>query len=111
LNTVNTNWTIAGAGDLNGDGTDDIIWRNQSDGRNWAYLMNNGQIQTSQLINKVGNSNWQIADISDLDGDGKDDLFWRQVQSGQSYIFLMNGLSIGSEGYTNSASPTWVAID
>ena len=53
-----------GRGDLNGDGTDYLIWRNQFNGRNVAYLINElGQIQSSLRINVVNNLNWQIADI------------------------------------------------
>jgi hypothetical protein len=111
LNTVNTNWDIAGAGDINGDGVDDIIWRNKVDGRNWAYLMNDGQIQTSALVNSVANVDWKIADIADLNGDGKDDIFWRQTQSGQSYIYLMNGLEINDRAYVDIVSTGWVTIN
>jgi hypothetical protein len=90
--------------------TDDIICRNQKDGRNWAYLMNEGQIQSSLYINTVVSSDWQIADISDLDGDGNADIFWRQGQSGQSYIYLMNGVTIASHGYANTVSKSWQVI-
>jgi hypothetical protein len=112
LIVADLNWEIMVNGDVNGDNddNDDVIWRHQSDGRNWAYLMNNGQIQTSSSINSVTNTNWQIADILDLNGDGSAELFWRQGQSGQSYIFLMNGLNISSEGYTSSVSPSWQAM-
>ena len=110
LNTVNTNWDIAGAGDINGDGVDDIIWRNKVDGRNWAYLMKDGLIQTSALVNSVANVDWVIADIADLDGDGKDDIFWRQTQSGQSYMYLMNGIDIANRAYGNSVSNQWRVI-
>jgi hypothetical protein len=35
-------WQIVGAGDFNGDGTDDILWRN-NDGTVANWLMSNGQ--------------------------------------------------------------------
>jgi hypothetical protein len=38
LNRVSVDWTIAGAGDLDGDGTDDIVLRNQANGRNSAFI-------------------------------------------------------------------------
>ena len=94
----------------NGDGTDDIIWRNQSDGRNWAYLMDNGNIQTSRLINSIKDQNWQITDILDLNGDGKDDLFWRNVSSGLTYIYLMDGIAIQQRGTVRALGTDWQNI-
>jgi hypothetical protein len=41
-----TDWSIAGAGDFNGDGTDDILWRHQ-----------NGQVAV-----------WELEDAKSVDG-------------------------------------------
>ncbi len=32
-------WSVAGTGDFNGDGRDDIVWRNNNDGRVVPWLM------------------------------------------------------------------------
>jgi hypothetical protein len=111
LNNVNTSWKIVGAGDLNGDNTDDIIWRNQVDGRNYGHIMKDGKVQTSQLINIVGEQDWQITDVLDLDGDGKDDLFWRNISSGLPYIYLMDGIAIKERGRTRTVDTNWQNID
>ena len=111
LNNVNTSWKIMGAGDLNGDNTDDIIWRNQSDGRNYGHIMEDGEVQTSELINIVGEQDWQITDVLDLDGDGKDDIFWRNVSSGSTYIYLMDGIAIKESGTVRTVNTDWQNIN
>jgi hypothetical protein len=91
---------------LDGDGTDDIILRNQVDGRNWAYLMEDGQIKASELINTVG-MGWQIADMGDYDGDGKADLLWRNESTARNIVHLMDGLSIKDKGVLRPTNNTW----
>jgi hypothetical protein len=107
LNRVSTDWTIAGAGDLDGDGTDDIVLRNQVDGRNWTFLMENGQIKTSQLINTLGSIDWQIANMGDYDGDGKIDFLWRNESAARNIIHLMDGLTIKDKGALRPTDNTW----
>jgi hypothetical protein len=111
LNNVNTSWKIVGAGDLNGDNTDDIIWRNQLDGRNYGHIMKDGKVQTSQLINIVGEQDWEIPDVLDLDGDGKDDIFWRNVSSGSTYIYLMDGIEVKERGTVRTVNTDWQNIN
>ena len=107
LNTANTNWLIAGSGDLDGDGTDDIILRNQVTGENWVYFMENGQIRQSTLINTVADTNWEIANIGDYDGDGRDDFLWRDETTGRNIIHLMDGTSIKNRGVLRNTNNTW----
>ncbi|MGZ8833689.1 MAG: FG-GAP repeat domain-containing protein, partial [Thermoanaerobaculia bacterium] len=39
-NVPDPNWKIVGLGDLQGDGKDDIVWRNSSSGDNAVWFMN-----------------------------------------------------------------------
>ena len=43
---VDQNWQVGCFGDFNGDGSLDILWRNQSTGQNSIWLMN-GLTRTS----------------------------------------------------------------
>jgi hypothetical protein len=42
-----TSWTMVGDGDFNGDGTSDLLWRNQNTGAMAEWLMNGSTITAS----------------------------------------------------------------
>jgi hypothetical protein len=84
-----------------------LILRNQVDGRNWAYLMEDGQIKTSELVSTVGSLDWQIANMGDYDGDGKADILWRNESAARNIVHLMDGLSVKDKGVLRPTDNTW----
>ncbi len=61
LNTVNASgWYTSGTGDFNGDGRDDILWRNSSTGENYLWMMNGDTIIDSGSLNTVNASGWYM---------------------------------------------------
>lgn len=70
-------WTIAGTGDMDGNGRSDIVWRD-GDGSVIVWLMeSDGYSYTSHWFYSGAIAGWRIAGIGDLDGDGKDDIMWQ----------------------------------
>jgi hypothetical protein len=110
LNEVSTNWTISGAGDLNNDGFDDIVWRNKVSGNNWVYFMEHGYIKASQYLNTVPDIAWEIMNIGDFDGDGFYDIFWQHQGTGNTYIYLMDSRIIKDKGYIQKVDTTWQVV-
>ncbi len=58
------NWQIQGAGDLNGDGSVSILWRNYETGGNALWQMNSSQDNDSTLTERlflpsIANPSWQ----------------------------------------------------
>jgi hypothetical protein len=56
----NPGWTIRGVGDLDGNGTADLVWRNTNTGAVTGWLMNGLAIASSGPIATVGNPGWTI---------------------------------------------------
>jgi hypothetical protein len=101
-------WQVAGIGDFDGDGKDDVLWRNSTTGENYLYPMNGLAIQGSEgYLRTVAAQAWQVAGTGDFDGDGKADILWRNSSTGQNYIYPMNGPVIqGTEGYLRTVADT-----
>src|SRR5205809_2794953 len=101
LRTVaDLNWNVAGIGDFDGGGKDDILWRNSAAGENYIYPMNGLSIKPAEgYLRTVADQNWQVVGTGDFGGDGKADILWRNSATGENYIYLMNVTAIVTEGY------------
>src|SRR5437667_292728 len=98
-------WQVAGIGDFDGDGKDDILWRNSATGENYIYLMNGTAILTEGYLRQVADLNWKIVGVGDFDSDGKADIRWRNSRSGTNYLHPMDGTTIKpTEGFTRTVT-------
>ena len=97
-------WQVQGIGDFDGDGRDDVLWRNLATGENYIWLMNGWTIASGGLIRTVADQAWQVKGIGDFDGDGKADILWRNSSTGENYLYAMNGLTIASEGFLRTVA-------
>ena len=101
---VPVDWHVAGVGDFNGDGRDDILWRND-DGRtsNWLGLSNGGYLDNAANAFTTVPLTWQVAGVGDFNGDGRDDILWRNATGMiAEWLGLQNGgyQDIGAIGST-----------
>lgn len=94
---VPAEWQISAKADLNGDGMQDIVWRNQTSGDVYVWLMQGSDVKSEGTLFAGISSNWQIVSAADFTGDGKADLLWRNTQTGQHALFQLNGLQIEQE--------------
>ncbi len=106
------NWRLAGAGDFNGDGKADILWRHALSGRNVAWLMDGTARVSGALLtpDTVADTGWQMAGVGDFNGDGKPDILWRHEVSSKLVVWLMNGLVRTTGLFTDPAAladPQW----
>jgi hypothetical protein len=104
---VDTTWHVAGTGDFNGDGKDDILWRNDA-GVMFDFLgsANGGVTNNGDNSYVAVDPSWQVAGIGDFNGDGKADILWRNA-NGAIFDFL--GTANG--GFTNNGSNSFATLD
>ena len=89
-----TTWHVAGIGDFNGDGRDDILWRNDAGQlTNWLGTPT-AALPTMTPTPSVAPTDWHVAGTGDFNGDGRDDILWRN-DNGQ----LTNWLGQANGGF------------
>jgi len=96
LTNVATSWTVAGTGDFNGDGRDDILWRH-ADGSlsDWLGRADGGFTANDAAAFSRAGTDWTVAGTGDFDGDGRDDILWRNADGSVS-----NWLGRADGGFT-----------
>jgi hypothetical protein len=101
---VSLNWTVAGIGDFDGNGSFDLLWRDTA-GDVAIWLMNGTTIASSTVLNNLPLS-WNIAETGDYNGDGKSDILWVD-NTGNVGIWFMNGASVSSVTLYGSVGTNW----
>ena len=96
------NWLIAGTGDFNADGQQDLIWRHAVSGNVVVWLMNGTVRSAGTFINpsSLADANWQMAAVGDFSQDGQPDILWRHAVSGRTVLWEMDGLNRSYGLYT-----------
>ncbi|MBI1336224.1 MAG: choice-of-anchor D domain-containing protein [Phycisphaera sp.] len=105
-------YTQAGpTADFNGDGRDDIVFRNTSNGQNVVWYMNGSTKTGSAGLPPVADTHWQIVAVGDMNLDGSPDLVWRNSMNGQNLIWTMNGTTkLQSIGLPPVADLNWKIV-
>jgi hypothetical protein len=89
-------WSLAGAGDLTGGGTSDIIWYSAAMGRIDLWKISNGQWAGSADPG-FHPRGWQPTAFGDLNGDGTGDVVWYNSSTGNIDLWkIVNGQWAGS---------------
>lgn len=77
-------WAVAGIGDFQNDGIDDIVLWNEASGE--VVVWEDGDSTNVRNAGMLDPNFWEIAAVGDYDGDGKDDLLLREQVTGQGNL-------------------------
>jgi len=89
---LDPNLAFLGVGDVNGDGTDDVLWRNVSSGVVSAHLLNGCIAPTTVALGTAGAS-LVFAGAGDVDGQGRADLLWRDASGNVVLWQIVNDIA------------------
>jgi glucose/arabinose dehydrogenase len=92
--------------DFDGNGRDDILWRNAATGAVEIRLMNGAA--TSGVVPLLSDPNWTVTHTGDFNHDGRADLIWRNSATGQTSMWLMNGAT--HTGAVLASDPNWRVV-
>jgi hypothetical protein len=94
---VGVPFRMVGIGDLNGDGTADIVWHNDSTNETQIWFMNGNVVaRRATVVDETGQPAYvglpfSIAGVADLNGDGMADIVWHNDSTNETQIWLMSG--------------------
>ena len=105
LDQPGLDWKIEHTGDFNGDGTDDVLLRNDN-GLIHTWLLDNN----AKIIDRVNlehtSWDWNIEQVGDFNGDGTDDVLIRRYD-GQVHSWLLENAQIKSRVDLEHTSWDW----
>jgi hypothetical protein len=100
LATIPPDWVIGGVGDLDGNGTADVVWRHPSSGTvaAWYMTIGTGAVGSSAVLATGLPGDWIITGMGDLDGNGTADVVWRAIGSSAVLATIPPDWVIGGVG-------------
>jgi hypothetical protein len=96
--------TIPNPPDFDGDGKQDLLWRNITTGQVGLWLMNGPAPKAAAVIGAPPVS-WVIINTGDFDGSGKSDILWQLAKTSQYGVWFMKGTQIA--GIQNFTLPSY----
>jgi hypothetical protein len=104
LGTQPASWKLVGIGDLNNDGTGDLVFHNDAADTLLFWLTRPNL--THVALSRAGRKNSAVAGVRDIDGDGKADVLWRDT-AGALVLWEMNAAQIKASRQLPTKPTTW----
>ncbi len=101
LGTLSAGMVVAGTGDFNGDGVDDVLIYNSSNGAVMIWGISGYHVAWSTTLNYVPTSQgWTIQGVADIDHDGVSDIVWRHTSGVISFWTITGSPTVVVNDYT-----------
>ncbi len=105
IKAAHPTWRLIAVGDFDGDGKQDLLWRNTS-GANILWFMNSETISSRVELPNVSTA-WQVSGTGDFDADGSDDLLWHNASGGKNSVWLLNAFGRKSRASIPGTGSGW----
>jgi len=102
-------WAWGSAGDLDGDGKDDLVWGNECTGEKAIWLMDGTSMKAGAIV--VADMEWFPKYFGDLNADGRKDIIWENGLTDATHVWLMNGLTMISGGPVSLSGALVIVVD
>ncbi|MCC6124849.1 MAG: hypothetical protein IT426_07805 [Pirellulales bacterium] len=94
-----------GKSDINGDGTSDVLWFNQSTGVLGAWIVKNGTTQNWTQIGQIDPAVWKPIGVGDFNGDKTADVLWQNQTTGGVGAWIMKNAVYTAWAYFDAVDP------
>jgi hypothetical protein len=75
---------------VNGDGRDDVLWRQADGGRVAVWLMDGSQVTGVREYQARNATDWLLVTLGDVDNDGLADLVWQNQVTGAIRLWYLD---------------------
>ena len=79
-------WKLKAAGDLDGDGIDDLVWQTASGDTAVWFIDENFGVRSTRFLGNTGR--WEVRACADSDGDGRAEIFFQEPRGDVAKWFL-----------------------
>ncbi len=84
-------WVPRALGDLNSDGSPDIVWHNTRTGKVSIWYLQGTTLLSARSLNITPSTAWRPSATGDFDGDGNTDVVVRNISTGRIRAWLLIG--------------------